>query len=79
MTAPPTAAVWQPSGPVEFIVGTPPGGGQDRPARTLIRIMQSAGLVGVPMKVSNIPGKGGGNRGFFYGCGVTYGITCVPW
>ena len=52
---------WRPSQEVEFIAGTPPGGGQDRPARTLMRIMQSTRLVDVPMKISNITGKGGGN------------------
>ena len=55
-----SAGVWLPSREVEFIVGTPPGGGQDRPARTLMRIMQSASLVDAPMKITNITGKGGG-------------------
>ena len=52
---------WRPTQAIELLAGTPPGGGQDRPARTLMRIMQSAGLVGVPMKITNITGKGGGN------------------
>lgn len=52
---------WRPSQPVELIVGTPPGGGQDRPARTLMRILAAAGIVDVPMKLTNIAGKGGGN------------------
>ena len=52
---------WRPTQAIELLAGTPPGGGQDRPARTLMRIMQSAGLVDVPMKITNIAGKGGGN------------------
>jgi putative tricarboxylic transport membrane protein len=57
----PTANPWRPTREVEWIVGTPPGGGQDRPARTLARIMAEAGIVEVPMKITNIAGKGGGN------------------
>jgi putative tricarboxylic transport membrane protein len=54
------ASPWRPTREVEFIVGTPPGGGQDRPARVLMRVLESAGLVDQPMKLSNITGKGGG-------------------
>lgn len=54
-------ASWRPAKEVELIVGTPPGGGQDRPARAMIRIMEGAGLVDVPMRLTNIAGKGGGN------------------
>lgn len=60
ISALPEIVDWHPTQSVEFIAGTPPGGGQDRPARTLMRIMQSAGLVDVPMKITNITGKGGG-------------------
>jgi putative tricarboxylic transport membrane protein len=52
---------WRPSAEVEIIVGTPPGGGQDRPARALMRVLEGDRLVTVPMKLTNIPGKGGGN------------------
>ena len=52
---------WQPTREVEIIVGTPPGGGQDRPARVLTKVMASAGIVNVPMRVSNVVGKGGGS------------------
>ena len=52
---------WQPQSEVEVIVGTPPGGGQDRPARAIMRVLESAGLVTVPMRLTNISGKGGGN------------------
>lgn len=51
---------WQPTHEVEIIVGTPPGGGQDRPARALMKVLAEAGLVNVPMKLSNVVGKGGG-------------------
>lgn len=56
----PTALAWRPSQEVELIVGTPPGGGQDRPARALMKVMESAGIVTVPMRLSNVVGKGGG-------------------
>lgn len=55
------APAWQPTREIELIVGTPPGGGQDRPARTLMRALVSAKRVKVPMRLSNIAGKGGGN------------------
>lgn len=65
MSGAPTASIsngaWRPSREVEMIVGTPAGGGQDRPARMLLRILAAAGIVDVPMKVTNIGGKGGGN------------------
>jgi putative tricarboxylic transport membrane protein len=56
----PAASAWRPSQEVELIVGTPPGGGQDRPARVLMRVMEAARLIDVPVKVTNIAGKGGG-------------------
>lgn len=52
---------WRPRSEVEIIVGTPPGGGQDRPARALMSVLQAEGLVDLPMRLVNIPGKGGGN------------------
>lgn len=52
---------WRPGSEVEIIVGTPPGGGQDRPARALMRILETDRLVTVPMELTNVPGKGGGN------------------
>lgn len=55
------SASWHPEQQLELIVGTPPGGGQDRPARALMRVLESHGLVRVPMRLVNIPGKGGGN------------------
>jgi putative tricarboxylic transport membrane protein len=57
--APPAA--WRPVREVELIAGTPAGGGQDRPARALIKVLEAKQLVGVPIRLTNIPGKGGGN------------------
>jgi len=56
-----SASAWRPQTEVEVIVGTPPGGGQDRPARALMRVLQAGGLIDVPMRLTNTPGKGGGN------------------
>lgn len=54
-------AVSRPDSEIELVVGTPPGGGQDRPARALMRVLEADQLVDVPMRLTNIPGKGGGN------------------
>ena len=51
----------RPTREVEIVAGTPPGGGQDRPARALIEVLEMHGLVGQPVKLTNIPGRGGGN------------------
>jgi putative tricarboxylic transport membrane protein len=59
VAAPHTA--WRPVQEVELIAGTPAGGGQDRPARALIKVLEAKQLVGVPIRLTNIPGKGGGN------------------
>jgi putative tricarboxylic transport membrane protein len=55
------AALWRPQSDIELIVGTPPGGGQDRPARALMHVLEASHLVGVPMRLANIAGKGGSN------------------
>lgn len=52
---------WRPERGIEIVAGTPAGGGQDRPARALIGILEAHALVGQPLKLTNIPGKGGGN------------------
>src|ERR1700743_425555 len=52
---------WRPAGATELIAGTPPGGGQDRPARILIGLLNAQGHLSPPMKLTNIPGRGGGN------------------
>jgi putative tricarboxylic transport membrane protein len=50
---------WKPSKPVEIVVGVSPGGGIDRMARVLQKIMQERRLVEVPVNVVNKPGGGG--------------------
>jgi len=52
---------WRPSREIELVAGTPPGGGQDRPARALIAVLEQRELLGQPIKLTNIPGRGGGN------------------
>jgi putative tricarboxylic transport membrane protein len=52
---------WLPTREVELVAGTPAGGGQDRPARALISILEQQQLVGQALRLTNIPGKGGGN------------------
>jgi len=52
---------WRPIREVELVAGTPPGGGQDRPARALIEVLEKFGLVGQTVRLTNIPGRGGGN------------------
>ena len=54
-----TDAAWRPQHDIELVAGTPAGGGQDRPARVLIDLIKN--LVAVPLKLTNIPGRGGGN------------------
>jgi len=56
-----TTGGWAPTREVELVAGTPAGGGQDRPARALIEVLTKHGLVGQPIKLTNIPGRGGGN------------------
>ena len=46
---------------IELVAGTPPGGGQDRPARALIEVLEKHRLLDVPVKLTNIAGRGGGN------------------
>ncbi len=70
---------WQPTEPVEFIVGAGPGGGNDNTARTVQKLLQDARLVQVPMNVVNRAG-GGGIIAFTYlnqqtGKGNYLGIT----
>jgi putative tricarboxylic transport membrane protein len=55
--AQPTA--WKPMKPVEIVVGVSPGGGIDRTARIVQKIMQDHHLVTVPVNVVNKPGGGG--------------------
>ncbi|HZZ80149.1 MAG TPA: tripartite tricarboxylate transporter substrate-binding protein [Gemmataceae bacterium] len=52
---------WRPDREIELIVGTPAGGGQDRPARALADVMAEQRLIDSPLKLNNIPGRGGSN------------------
>jgi putative tricarboxylic transport membrane protein len=52
-------AAWKPDRSVELIVGTSAGGGQDRTARTVQKLLQEKKLVDVAVSVSNRPGGGG--------------------
>src|SRR5688500_5744314 len=53
------AQAWKPSKAIEIIVGTSPGGPQDRMGRAVQRIMQEKKLVDVPVNVVNKAGGGG--------------------
>ncbi len=59
------SAPWKPDKPIEIIVGTGVGGGQDKSARTVQKILQERRLVDVPVTVVNKPG-GGGAVGWTY-------------
>jgi len=47
---------WKPSRSVEFVVGAGSGGGNDRTARAIQKILQDEKLVPVPISVANKPG-----------------------
>src|SRR5437868_12866052 len=49
---------WKPTKPVEMLVGVSAGGGIDRTARTLQKIIQDRHLVETPVNVVNKPGGG---------------------
>ncbi len=53
------AQAWKPEKPVEIIIGTSPGGPQDRQGRLLQRVLQDRKLVDQPVTVVNKPGGGG--------------------
>lgn len=55
-----TTVSWRPEREIELIAGTPPGGGQDRPARALMDIFAAQRLLAQPVRVLNKPGRGGG-------------------
>ena len=50
---------WKPEKPVEIVVGTTPGGPQDRTGRLIQKILQEQKLVPTPINVVNKPGGGG--------------------
>jgi putative tricarboxylic transport membrane protein len=56
-----TRGAWRPTQDIELVAGTPPGGGQDRPARALIEVLTQHKLLDRPVKLTNIAGRGGGN------------------
>ena len=53
------AQAWKPSKPIELVIGTSPGGPQDRMGRAIQRIIQEKKLIDVPVNVVNRPGGGG--------------------
>lgn len=53
------AQTWKPEKPVEIVVGTSPGGPQDRTARLIQRILQEHKLAPVPVNIVNKAGAGG--------------------
>ncbi len=53
------AQSWKPEKPVEIIIGTTPGGPQDRQGRLIQRIFQERKLFDQTSSVSNRPGGGG--------------------
>ena len=55
----PVAADWKPAKPVEFVVHTGPGGGNDVLARAIATMFEQEKLVPVRMNVVNKPGGGG--------------------
>lgn len=59
------APAWKPEKAVEFIVPGGAGGGQDRTARIIQKLMQDSGMVATPVSVVNKPG-GGGNLAYTY-------------
>lgn len=50
---------WRPEKPVEIVAINAPGGGSDRIARILVKILQERRYVHVPVSVVNKPGGGG--------------------
>jgi putative tricarboxylic transport membrane protein len=56
---PAQAAAWKPERNIEIVVGVGPGGGIDRTARSLQRMMREQRLVEAPVSVVNKPGGGG--------------------
>ena len=59
LSAPIHAQTWKPDKPVDIIIGTTPGGPQDRQGRLIQRIFQERKLFDQPSSVSNRPGGGG--------------------
>jgi len=54
-----SAAEWKPEKPIEIVALNAPGGGSDRIARILVKVLTERRLVPVPVNVVNRPGGGG--------------------
>lgn len=52
-------AQWKPSKPIEMIVHTAPGGGNDVLARAMVQMLEKENLLPVRMQVLNRPGGNG--------------------
>ena len=65
LNAGPVAAQWKPEKNIEIIVGTGPGGGQDKTARTVQHLLTDKRFIEAPVTVINKPG-GGGAVGWAY-------------
>jgi putative tricarboxylic transport membrane protein len=59
LSLPTYAQSWKPEKPVDIIIGTTPGGPQDRQGRLMQRIFQERKFFEQPSSVSNRPGGGG--------------------
>ena len=59
LSSSPFAQSWKPEKPIDIIVGTTPGGPQDRQARLIQRIFQERKFFEPSSSVSNRPGGGG--------------------
>ena len=64
-TVPAATPAWKPERAVEFIVPAGAGGGQDRTARIIQKILQDDGVVTTPINIVN-KGGGGGNIAYGY-------------
>jgi len=65
-----SAAAWQPTEPIEFVVTAGAGGGTDNFARTVQAIVTKYKLAGQPIVILN-KGGGSGAEGFLYGKAAT--------
>ena len=53
------AQSWKPTKNIEFVVGTGSGGGNDRTARVIQKILQERALIPIPMVVVKKAGANG--------------------
>jgi len=64
-TAIAATSAWKPERAVEFVIPATAGGGQDRTARIIQKILQEETALGVPINIVN-KGGGGGNIAYTY-------------